>query len=81
MSKRLENILYRAYALATQVQDDNRDEQILQVLAEELSGECAELLAHIMEDNDAFESDEVKDMELVRLAKNIREMTWIKLSD
>lgn len=79
--QKLIDVLSKAYALATQVQDDNRDEQILQVLAEELSGECAELLAHIMEDNDAFESDEVKDMELVRLAKNIREMTWIKLSD
>jgi hypothetical protein len=61
-------IVARAYALAVQVQDDNRDEQVLQVLAEEVAGECAELLAHINQDNGAFGDDECKDQELVALA-------------
>jgi hypothetical protein len=40
----LETTLQKAYALAVQVMDDNRDEQVLYALAEEVSGECAELL-------------------------------------
>lgn len=70
MSNRLESILSRAYTLAAQALDNEIDT----ALAEEVSGECAELLAHIAEDRGAFESDEVKDMELMSLAKTIRGM-------
>ena len=47
-------MLKKAYALAGQVVDDNRDEQVLQVLAEEVSGECGEFLALWDEDHGAF---------------------------
>lgn len=70
--KRLVEIIERAYSLALQVQDDNRDEQVIQVLAEELSGECAELLAHINQDEGSFGDEECKDQELVSLAEMLR---------
>ena len=54
--KRLETMIERAYALAGQVIDDNRDEQSLQVLAEEVSGECGEFLALWNKDYCAFVS-------------------------
>lgn len=69
--KRLMEMIERAYALAVQVQDDNRDEQVLQILAEEVSGECAELLAHLNRDEGAFDNDECKDPELVELSKKL----------
>jgi hypothetical protein len=67
--ERLEAMIGRAYALAAQVIDDNRDEGVLQVLAEEVSGECAELLALLDQDWGAFESSAVIDPELLALAQ------------
>jgi len=69
--KRLVEMIERAYALAVQVQDDNRDEKVLQVLAEEVSGECAELLAHLNRDEGAFSDEECKDPELVELSEKL----------
>jgi hypothetical protein len=68
-SERLKAMLGRAYALAVQVIDDNRDEGVLQVLAEEVSGECAELLALLDQDWGAFESLAVIDTELLEVAQ------------
>ena len=65
---RLEAILSRAYTLAAQVMDDNRDEQVLQSLAEEVSGECAELLALMDGDMAAFGEPDLIDPELLALA-------------
>jgi hypothetical protein len=65
---RLEAILSRAYTLAAQVMDDNRDEQVLQSLAEDVSGECAELLALMDSDMAAFSEPELIDPELLALA-------------
>ena len=56
--KRLEAMIANAYALAVQVQDDNRDENVLQSLAEEVSGECAEFLALLNNDMGAFGDEE-----------------------
>ena len=66
--KRLEAMLERAYILSAQVL--NGDEPDIS-LAEEVCGECSELLAHINGDQGAFESEEVMDAELVTLAKEI----------
>jgi hypothetical protein len=66
--KRLEAMLERAYILSAQVL--NGDEPDIS-LAEEVCGECSELLAHINGDRGAFESEEVMDAELVALAKEI----------
>lgn len=68
--ERLIEIIERAYELSMQVQDGVIDT----VLAEELSGECAELLAHIEQDEGAFDGDECKDAQLVALAKLILSM-------
>jgi hypothetical protein len=57
-------IVERAYALALQAQSGEVEPE----LAEEVAGECAELLAHINQDNGAFGDDECKDQELVALA-------------
>ncbi len=67
--KRLEAIIGRAYELAAQVL--NGDELDL-ALAEEVSGECAELLAHVDGDMAAFESEEVMDGDLARTAMAMR---------
>jgi len=64
---RLEGMLGRAYTLALRVMDDNRDEQVLQSLAEDVSGECAELLALINGDMGAFGEPELIDPELLSL--------------
>ena len=69
MTKRLEAMIDRAYALAVQVMDDNRDEKVLQLLAEEVSGECAELLALLGQDWGSFESSAVIDQELLETAQ------------
>ena len=68
---RLLAMLSRAYALALQVQDDNRDEQVLQTLAEEVSGECAEFLALVNEDMGSFGDEDCIDQELVALVNNL----------
>jgi hypothetical protein len=61
---RLTEIIDRAYMLSAQVLNgDNPDI----ALAEELSGETAELLALLNGDTGAFESDTVMDGELVDL--------------
>lgn len=66
--KRLEEMLERAYTLSAQVL--NGDVPNI-AIAEEVCGECAELLAHINGDRGAFESEDVMDHELVRLTKVI----------
>ena len=65
-------MLKKAYALAGQVVDDNRDEQVLQVLAEELSGECGEFLALWDEDHGAFGDLDCIDPELTALIKKLK---------
>ena len=74
MSKvnRLEEIIKRAYALAGQVLDDNRDEQVLQVLAEEVSGECGEFLAILSEDYGSFGDTKCMDPELIELSLKLK---------
>ena len=66
MTNRLENMIGRAYELSAQVL--NGDEPDL-ALAEEISGESAELFALLDGDMGAFESEDVMDGELVALAK------------
>lgn len=72
---RLIEMLERAYALALLVQDDNRDEQILQATAEEVSGECAEFLALFDGDMGAFGDDDCIDESLVALVQRLREVS------
>jgi hypothetical protein len=72
--KRLLEILERSYALALQVQDDNRDEQAMQSLAEELSGETGELLALIERDWGSFGDDNSIDADLVALVIKLEEV-------
>jgi hypothetical protein len=67
--ERLELMISRAYALALQVQDDNRDERALQCLAEEVSGECAEFLALLANDAGAF--GDPADHELIALVNQL----------
>ena len=67
--KRLEEMLGRAYTLSAQVL--NGDEVDI-ALAEEVSGESAELLAMMNGDWSAFESDEVMDMELLGTVKKLQ---------
>ena len=69
---RLLAMLSRAYALALQVQDDNRDERAVQTLAEEVSGECAEFLALFNEDMGSFGDDECIDQNLVALVNKLK---------
>jgi hypothetical protein len=69
--KRLEAMISNAYALALQVQDDNRDENVLQSLAEEVSGECAEFLALLNNDTGSFGDEECIDRELMVLANSL----------
>ena len=62
---RLEAMIGRAYELAVQVL--NGDEASIS-LAEEVSGECAELLALMDGDMGAFDEPELIDPELLALA-------------
>jgi hypothetical protein len=62
---RLEEMLGRAYALAAQVLDGEVPES---ALAEEVSGECAELLALMDGDMAAFGDPDLIDPELLALA-------------
>jgi hypothetical protein len=64
---RLEAMIGRAYALAAGALDN----QIDPALAEEVSGECAELLALINDDKGAFPDPECIDTELVTIAEKI----------
>jgi hypothetical protein len=61
---RLEAMIGRAYTLAAQVLNDDADA----TLAEEISGECAELLALMDGDMGAFGEPELIDPELLALA-------------
>jgi hypothetical protein len=72
--KRLFEILAKAYDLALQVQDDRRDEQVMQALAEELSGETGELLALIERDWASFGDDDCMDSDLVALVTKLEEV-------
>jgi len=62
---RLEAMLGRAYTLAAQVLDGEVPES---ALAEEVSGECADLLALINGDMAAFGDPDLIDPELLALA-------------
>ena len=62
---RLEEMLGRAYTLAAQVLDGEVPES---ALAEEVSGECADLLALINGDMAAFGDPDLIDPELLALA-------------
>lgn len=66
--KRLEDILGRAYTLAAQVLNGDNPEIDL---AEELSGECAELLALFNGDMGAFDDPDLIDPELLSIAKEL----------
>jgi hypothetical protein len=70
MNERLQAIIERAYTLSAQVL--NGDEPDL-AIAEELSGETAELLALACGDTGAFESVEVMDAELIALVNQLGE--------
>jgi hypothetical protein len=69
---RLEDMLGRAYELAVQVV--NGDKASIS-LAEEVSGECAELLALMDGDMGAFGEEEVIDKELLALASALQKET------
>lgn len=66
---RLEAMIGRAYELAVQVL--NGDEASIS-LAEEISGECAELLALMDGDMGAFDEPELIDPELLALASALQ---------
>jgi hypothetical protein len=65
--QRLANILGRAYNLALSVQDGTATQE----KAEEVSGECAELLAHIEQDYGGFGDEECMDQGLKALAEKL----------
>jgi hypothetical protein len=66
---RLEAILSRAYTLAAQVMPGDEPDPSL---AEEVSGECAELLALMDGDMGAFGQPELIDPELLALARALQ---------
>ena len=72
--KRLEKIIANAYQLALQVQDDNRDERVMQALAEEVAGESAEFLALLNNDLGSFGDGDCMDPELIELAAQLKEV-------
>jgi hypothetical protein len=72
---KLLEMVSRSYALALQVQDDNRDEQVIQALAEEVSGESAEFLALWDGNEGAFGDEESKDKTLVALVNSLKEIS------
>jgi len=74
LMKRLEKIIANAYQLALQVQDDNRDERVMQALAEEVAGESAEFLALLNNDLGSFGHAEVMDPELLALVNSLTEV-------
>jgi hypothetical protein len=67
--KRLEEIIGRAYTLAAQVLNGEVPEG---ALAEEISGECAELLALMDGDTGAFDEPDLADPELLALASALQ---------
>ena len=69
---RLEDMLGRAYKLAAQVVNGDKADTSL---AEEVCGECAELLALMDNDMGAFGGEEVIDKELQSLALMLQKET------
>jgi hypothetical protein len=67
--KRLEKLLGRAYTLSAQVL--NSDEIDI-ALAEEVSGECAELYAMLSGDLSSFDEPELIDPELLDLTRKLK---------
>jgi hypothetical protein len=65
---RLIGMIERAYTLALQAQDGEADA----VLAEEVSGECAEFLALWNDDMGSFGDDECIDPEIQSLVKQLK---------
>ncbi len=72
--KRLEEMLGRAYTLAAQVL--NEDEPDIG-LAEEVSGECAELLSLLEGNLSAFDEPELIDPELIKVAKSLQALSLL----
>lgn len=70
--KRLEEMLERAYTLSAQVLNGDTPNT---ALAEEVSGECAELLSMLQGNWSAFESEEVMDQELLNIANRLEKLT------
>ncbi len=70
--RRLEDILGRAYTLAAQVLNGDTPDM---ATAEELSGECAELLAMLQGDWSAFDDPDLIDPELLSIAQKIERLT------
>jgi hypothetical protein len=70
--RRLEDILGRAYTLAAQVLNGDTPDT---ATAEELSGECAELLAMLQGDWSAFDDPNLIDPELLSIAQKIERLT------
>jgi len=70
--RRLEDILGRAYTLAAQVLNGDTPDM---ATAEELSGECAELLAMLQGDWSAFDDSDLIDLELLSIAQKIERLT------
>jgi hypothetical protein len=68
MNSRLEAMLTRAYTLAAGALDN----QIDHALAEEVSGEFAELLALINDDDKAFQDPSCTDPEVLRLSLQLK---------
>ena len=72
--KRLEEILGRAYTLAAQVLNGDTPDL---ATAEELSGECAELLALLNGDMSAFDEPKLIDPELIQTAKSLEAVSLL----
>ena len=70
MRNRLIAIIERAYELGMQAQVGNIDS----VLAEEVTGECGELIALINNNHGVFGDDECIDDQLVGIAEFINEL-------
>ena len=73
--KRLEAMLGRAYTLASQVINGDEADS---TLAEEVSGECSELLALVYGDMGAFGQPELIDPELLALASALQPQRRMK---
>lgn len=67
-TERLIAMIERAYSLALGAQDNQIDHE----LAEEVTGECAEFLAHWNNDEGSFGDEDCKDQELVDLVRTLK---------
>jgi hypothetical protein len=68
---RLLEILSNAYELGMQAQDGRINAE----LAEEVAGECAEMLALLNEDQGSFGDEDCIDQELLQFVKLIKEVS------